>query len=81
MIIEEDNVIVHKIDDDHCQVIPPTDKDTPAMAATRLFLLACLHRRNLEAGFEDEMRQWISSYEPEEFRRAVNAKAKYRMDN
>jgi hypothetical protein len=79
--MNDNDVLVYKIDEDHCQVLPPPDGEAIGMSNTRLFLLACLHKRALDPAFEEDLRLWISSYEPEEFRKAVASSTKHRMDN
>ena len=73
---EQDDVIVRMLDDRNAMVTPPADTDTDNVAGLKVFLMACLHRRVLDEDFDDNMRNWISSFTPEEFRDAIKEKGK-----
>lgn len=64
-------VLVHRIDETHVIVVPPEPEDPQSVIDVKMFLMACLHRRNLDSDFEDEMKNWLRSYSKEEFRQAV----------
>jgi hypothetical protein len=38
--------------------------------------MACLHRRVIDEGFDDNMREWVQSFTPEEFKAAVQEKSR-----
>jgi len=67
-------ILVHKTDDDQAAVVAPNENDTEDVAALKFFLLACLHRRNLDENFDEEMYDWITSFTPEELSAATNEK-------
>lgn len=65
--------VVYMVDESHCKITPPSDTDSEVVKQMKLFLLACMHRRNLDPDFETDMRLWLGSYDPEEFRKAVES--------
>jgi hypothetical protein len=73
---EDGDVLVRLLDDRNAMVIPPQDTDTDNVVGVKLFLMACLHRRVIDEGFDDNMREWVQSFTPEEFKAAVQEKSR-----
>jgi len=68
------DVLVHKTEDGEAAVVAPSENDSEDVAALKFFLLACLHRRNLDEDFDGEMYDWITAFTPEELLAATNEK-------
>lgn len=73
---EDEDVIVRMLDDRNAMVIPPNESDSENVQGIKFFIMACLHRRVLDEGFDDNMKEWVFSYSPEEFRDAIKEKSK-----
>ena len=71
-----DDVIVRMLDERSCVVTPPTEADSDTVVGMKYFIMACLHRRMLDESFDDNMREWVESYTPEEFKEAVLEKTR-----
>jgi hypothetical protein len=67
------DVIVHRVDETHVLVTPPEPGDDQFVVEMKMFLLACLHRRNIDPNFDDQMKEWLMSYSKEEFDQAVKS--------
>lgn len=73
---EDGDVLVRLLDDRNAMVTPPTDTDNDNVVGVKMFLMACLHRRVLDESFDENMREWIQSFTPEEFKAAVKEKSR-----
>ena len=69
--ISMDDVIVFRISERHCKVSPPREGEPKDLVSIKKFIMACLHRRNLDEDFEGEMVDWLNSYTLDEFKTAV----------
>ncbi len=58
----EDEILVVMNDSDHIRVMRPTEQDSVAVVSTKMFLLTCLHRRNLDDDFDKEMLDWLDTH-------------------
>lgn len=72
----DDGVIVVSVDEENCHVVPPAEGDSAATVGLKVFILACLHRRNLDPGFDRDMLDWMMSYDPDDFRKEMEVQLK-----
>ncbi len=70
-----DDVLVFRVGDRHCKIAPPRHGEPVEITALKNFMMACLHRRNLDDEFEDDMKNWINSYTFDEFKDAVEKRS------
>lgn len=73
--ISMDDVIVFRVSERHCKIAPPKEGDPPEVVGLKNFIMACLHRRNLDDSFEDEMRNWLNGFTLDEFKKAVEKRS------
>lgn len=71
--IEDKDILVVKTDDEICMVTPPSPDDSEDVRNFKCFLLACIHRRNIDDTFDDEMADWFNSFSPEEFKASIDS--------
>jgi hypothetical protein len=57
----DDDVLVYMAGEGLVRVMKPEETDSPALKATKMFLLACLHRRNIDDTFDDNMAVWLTN--------------------
>ena len=72
--ISMDDILVFRVSDRHCKVVPPKPGEEKDLVSIKNFIIACLHRRNLDDDFEGEMIDWINSYTLDEFKTAIEAR-------
>lgn len=57
----QEDILAVTLGEDRIRIIPPTEADTEAIRQTKYFLVACLHRRNMDENFSQQMAEWVSS--------------------
>jgi len=48
------------LDDDYVRITPPGDDDSEHVIDIKMFILACLTRRNSDPKFEEDVRNWFN---------------------
>ena len=69
--IPMDQVLVLKLNEDACMVVKPTEDEPDHIKSLKTFIWACLHRRNIDDNFNDDMVRWFEGYTEQEFEAAV----------
>jgi hypothetical protein len=59
------------LDDDFVRITPPTDDDSISVVDMKMFILACLTRRNQDPAFDRDMREWFIALSEDEIK-AIN---------
>jgi hypothetical protein len=55
----DEDILVVMAGNGHVRVMKPEDGDEPVVKEMKMFLLACLHRRNLDDDFDGGMAEWF----------------------
>lgn len=79
--VSMDDILVFRVAENLCKIVPPKKTDTPEIVALKNFIMACLHRRNIDEEFDDEMRNWLNGFTLEEFREAVSRQSPPNRNN
>lgn len=62
-----EDILAVMMDDKHVRIIKPQDSDTDDVKVLKLFMLACLTRRNMDPDFDKDMADWFSTITEAEF--------------
>lgn len=69
-----DDILAVLLNDSYARIMPPKESDSESVQALKLFMLACLTRRNMDPGFNQDMAEWFSTITEEEFRASHSGK-------
>jgi hypothetical protein len=62
-----EDILAVMMDAQHVRIIPPQEKDSDDVKVLKLFMLACLARRNMDPDFNTDMADWFASITEEDF--------------
>jgi hypothetical protein len=57
-----EDVLLYRVGTEGCASPKPKDGDDPGLTALKAFVMTCLHRRNIDEGFEHEMKDWLDRH-------------------
>ena len=66
MQINSDDIILYRLTNEACASPRPKPGDDPSLTALKVFVMACLHRRNMDPDFDRDMRNWLDTHTEEE---------------